>query len=30
MNAVQTYAPDRDVLIAIGGNGPIEIDWLQN
>lgn len=27
---VQTYVPDQDILIAIGGNGPIEIDWLQN
>lgn len=30
MNTVQTYAPDQDVLMAIGGNGPIEIDWLRN
>ena len=29
MNTVQTYTPDRDVLIAIGGK-PIEIDWLRN
>lgn len=30
MNTVQTYAPDQDVLIAIEGNEPIEIDWLRN
>ena len=30
MTVVQTYAPDREILIAIGGNGPIEIDWLRN
>ncbi|MEM1281123.1 MAG: hypothetical protein AAGG53_14160 [Cyanobacteria bacterium P01_H01_bin.152] len=30
MDTVQTYTPDRDVLISIEGNGPIEIDWLQN
>jgi len=27
---VQTYRPDRDVLIAIEANGAIEIDWLRN
>lgn len=30
MNTVQTYTPDQDILIAIGGNGPIEIGWLRN
>ena len=30
MPVVQTYAPDRDILIAIEGNGPIEIEWLRN
>lgn len=30
MDAVQTYAPEREVLIAISSNGSIEIDWLQN
>lgn len=30
MNTVQIYAPDQEILIAIGGNGPIEIDWLRN
>jgi hypothetical protein len=30
METVQTYAPDCDVLIALGGHGPFEIDWLRN
>ena len=28
--SVQKYVPAQEILIAIGGNGPIEIDWLQN
>jgi hypothetical protein len=30
MNAVQLYIPDQDLLIAIEGNGPIEMGWLRN
>ena len=30
MSVAQTYDPDRDILTAIGGTGPIEIDWLRN
>jgi hypothetical protein len=30
MNMVQNYTPNRDVLIAIGGKGAIEVDWLRN
>lgn len=30
MQTVQTYTPDRDVLVALEENGVIEIDWLRN
>lgn len=30
MDAVQTYQPERDILMAITGAGPLEIQWLQN
>jgi hypothetical protein len=30
MQTVQTYAPDRDLLVALEANGVIEIDWLRH
>lgn len=30
MGAVQTYSPDREIVLSIRGDGPIELDWLRN
>jgi hypothetical protein len=30
MDTVQTYQPERDILMAIAGAGSLEIQWLQN
>jgi hypothetical protein len=30
MATVQTYRPERELIVAIAGEGPIEINWLRN
>jgi hypothetical protein len=30
MAIVQTYRPEGELMIAIAGEGPIEVNWLRN
>jgi hypothetical protein len=30
MDIVQTYRPEGELIVAIAGEGPIEINWLRN